>query len=94
MNTKLRVTNRLSRNLKQCAFVVLGIAPSLLSSAYGQAVLQGQNKGDTLHWKEKNLQGWSELELIPMRICFGPGMVGRQTVRLDFPHINGGIFGF
>ncbi len=94
MNTTPKLTKRLSRNLKQCAFLVLGMAPPLFSSAYAQAVLQGQNKGDTLHWTEKNLQGWSELEVIPMRICFGAGMVGKQNVRLDFPHINGGIFGF
>jgi uncharacterized repeat protein (TIGR01451 family) len=74
--------------------LALALAPTLWSSALAGPVLQGQNKGDTVNWYAGNLQGWGELEYIPLRVYFAAGSAGNQTVRIDFPHLNGKLFGF
>ena len=76
------------------AGLALALAPTLWSSALAGPVLQGQNKGDTVNWYAGNLQGWGELEYIPLRVYFAAGSAGNQTVQIDFPHLNGKLFGF
>src|SRR5260370_17648750 len=56
--------------------------------------LQGQNKGNTNIWTSVNLQGWVELDYIPFRVFFNSGSAGSQTVKVDFPHLNGTTPGF
>src|SRR6266478_3623832 len=58
------------------------------------ASLQAQNKGDTNIWTSVNLQGWVELDYIPFRVFFNSGSAGSQTVKVDFPHLNGTTPGF
>jgi hypothetical protein len=71
------------------AILTLGsIAPS------SGATLQGQDKGNTATWTSVNLQGWSELDYIPVRIYFDSGSMGNQAVKIDFPHFSGNIPSF
>ena len=56
--------------------------------------LQGQNKGDTNTWSSVNLQGWLELDYVPLRVYFPGGSAGTQAVRIDFPHLSATIPGF
>ena len=94
MNTNF-ISNRSTFGvINKRTLVALALAPALLSSAFASPILEGQNKGDTTKWYNKNLQGWAELEYIPMRVYFAAGSAGSHTVRLDFPHLNGRIFGF
>ena len=55
--------------------------------------LEGQNKGNTSIWSAGNLEGWAELDYIPMRVSFGAGSAGSSQVTLNFPHFSGRTFG-
>jgi uncharacterized repeat protein (TIGR01451 family) len=70
------------------------IAASVLVLGVGTAIsgqtLEGQNKGDTTNWTGVNLQGWLELDYIPLRVRFDAGSAGAQVVNIDFPHIVSG----
>src|SRR5689334_4707883 len=81
------------RIINKRRLLALALVPTLLSSAWSAPVLQGQNKGSST-WITGNLQGWLELDYIPMRISFPAGMSGTQAVRVDFPHLNAKTFGF
>ena len=93
MNTTGNNKSVLNR-FNKLAGLALALAPTLWSSALAGPVLQGQNKGDTVNWYMGNLQGWGELEYIPLRVYFAAGSAGNQTVHIDFPHLNGKLFGF
>jgi hypothetical protein len=72
---------------------LLAVGLTLCNQALQAQTLEGQNKGATTLWSTGNLQGWAELEYIPMRVNFAAGSVGSHTVTLNFPHFNGRIFG-
>lgn len=94
MNLKSNPNTSAFSRLHKASVFALALAPALLSSALAAPVLQGQNKVDTANWYTGNLQGWAELEYIPLRVYFPAGSAGSQTVRIDFPHMNGKLFGF
>ena len=74
------------------------IAASALVLGVGTAIsgqtLEGHNKGDMTTWVGGNLQGWLELDYVPLRVRFDGGAAGAQTVRIDFPHLVSGSAGF
>src|SRR5437899_101058 len=82
------------RIINKRRLLALALVPTLLSSAWSAPVLQGQNKATPNSWVTGNLQGWLELDYIPMRVYFPAGMSGAQAVRIDFPHLTGKTFGF
>jgi uncharacterized repeat protein (TIGR01451 family) len=73
------------------------IAASVLILGAGTALsaetLEGLSKGDT-NWSSGNLQGWLELDYVPLRIRFDAGSAGSQTVDINFPHLVSGSAGF
>lgn len=73
---------------------VLAAALPLLGGTLQAQTLQGQNKGNTTDWFTINLQGWAELDYIPMRVAFPAGSAGSRTVTLNFPHYSGKMFAF
>jgi uncharacterized repeat protein (TIGR01451 family) len=74
------------------------IAASVLVLGVGTGIsgqtLEGQNKGDTTDWSSGNLQGWLELDYIPLRVRFDAGSAGAQAVNIAFPHLVSGSAGF
>ncbi|MDB6029228.1 MAG: tandem-95 repeat protein, partial [Verrucomicrobiales bacterium] len=54
--------------------------------------LQGQSKGDT-NWVSVNLQGWQELDYIPIRVRMSGGPVTNRLVTVDFDHSKNSIPG-
>ena len=63
MNRK-RIFSWFRKALTAFAFcAVMAVQGSALAGS-----LQGQNKGDTNTWSSVNLQGWLELDYIPMRV--------------------------
>jgi hypothetical protein len=72
---------------------ILALGLTLCSQPLCAQTLEGQNKGDTTLWSTGNLQGWAELDYIPMRVSFAAGSIGSHTVALDFPHFSGRTFG-
>jgi hypothetical protein len=73
------------------AVSVLALGTSVSVSG---ATLEGQNKGNPIAWSGVNLQGWLELDYIPMRFRFDAASAGTQSVKLDFPHLGGTTPGF
>jgi uncharacterized repeat protein (TIGR01451 family) len=74
--------------------VVLVAALFCFSNSLQAQDLQGQHKGNTTEWSSLNLQGWAELDYIPMRVAFNAGSAGSHDLRLDFPHYSGRLFSF
>src|SRR2546430_6733799 len=73
----------------QKAVATAAICVLISQTAVSAGTLQGQNKGNTNTWTSVNLQGWLELDYIPMRVFFNSGSAGAQTIILNFPHISG-----
>src|SRR5438876_854860 len=57
-------------------------------------ILEGQNKGDTNNWFAGNLQNWQELDYVPCRVHWSSAQGNNEAIRIDFPHVNGGMPGF
>jgi hypothetical protein len=65
-----------------------------VGTAISGQTLEGYNKGDTTNWISGNLQGWLELDYIPLRVRFDAGSSGTQVVNVAFPHLVSGKPGF
>ena len=78
-----------SQSLMAASALFLGVG-----TAISGQTLEGQDKGNTTNWIGGNLQGWLELDYVPLRIRFDAGSAGAQTVTIDFPHLVTGSAGF
>lgn len=87
------VPNFSRHSVRWQAALLAAALPCLTLGLHAQT-LQGQNKGNTSDWFTLNLQGWAELDYIPMRVAFDAGSAGTHTVTLNFPHYSGKTFGF
>lgn len=91
INPLVRISGR--HSVRWQAALLAAALPCLTHTLQAQT-LQGQNKGNTTDWFSLNLQGWAELDYIPMRVAFAPGSVGTRSVTLNFPHYSGKTFAF
>src|SRR5437588_9716885 len=63
------------------------LALPLAASAKFSSVLQGQSKGSTT-WIGNNLQGWEDLDYIPMRVYVSGGPATAQAIEVYFDHFH------
>jgi hypothetical protein len=93
------------RLTKLFSFVLVwGVASLALAQSSGTSLISGDLQGlDKINstnwspsspWSSVNLQGWRELDLIPVRVELFGGLASNQLVSVSFPHFKSGIPGF
>jgi hypothetical protein len=65
-----QVIENTSRRSFNIPATFLAVDSPCAASRWAPKTLEGQNKGNTTLWSTGNLQGWAELDYIPMRVSF------------------------
>src|SRR5437868_4710468 len=80
-----------STSLRHFGLALVAVASLAANTAQAAftAQLQGQSFGST-NWTSGNLDGWAELDFIPMRVLMTGGSTSNQTITVQFDHTKSG----
>src|SRR6266404_8843351 len=83
----VRVSFVRSTSLRRFGLALVAVASLTASTVQAAFVaqLQGQSFGST-NWITGNLNGWAELDFIPMRVYMTGGPASNQTITVQFDH--------
>src|SRR6266403_5664832 len=84
----VRVSSVCSTSLRRFGLALIAVASlaaNTVQAAGFVAQLQGQSFGST-NWITGNLNGWAELDFIPMRVYMTGGPASNQTITVQFDH--------
>src|SRR6266478_6757075 len=85
----VRVSSVCSTSLRRFGLALVAVVSLAANTAQAAftAQLQGQSFGNT-NWITGNLDGWAELDFIPMRVYMTGGSASNQTITVQFDHTN------
>src|SRR6266481_2848020 len=83
----IRVSSVCSTSLRRFGLALIAVASLAANTAQAAftAQIQGQSFGST-NWTTGNLDGWAELDFIPMRVLMTGGSASNQTITVQFDH--------
>src|SRR6266404_1632385 len=84
----VRVSSVCSTSLRRSGLALVAVASlaaNTVQAAGFSAQIQGQSFGST-NWITGNLDGWAELDFIPMRVFMTGGSASNQTITVQFDH--------
>src|ERR1051326_5443066 len=85
--SSVRVSFVRSTSLRRFGLALVAVASLVAGTAQAAFVaqLQGQSFGNT-NWITGNLNGWAELDFVPMRVYTTGGPASNQTITVQFDH--------